>query len=147
MQIYYREPVEHGNLSFCLKKSPDVSLCSRCFVSKRPLGLLGLKLSQARQTTHCSLSLLTTDVQVKPKATYALSYFLLFGSEGSWFGSSFDDASSSALRLCGSPVKNLSIMLTVSKHSFTHTTPSLKWVCAPSRGRPPPHFGDHCYRG
>ncbi|MEY6612859.1 hypothetical protein, partial [Listeria monocytogenes] len=57
-------------------------------------------------------------VQVKPKGRYASPYFLVFGLEGSWFGNIFGDASSPALCLCGSPVKNLSIMLAVSKRSF-----------------------------
>lgn len=63
-----------------------------------------------------------TIVQGKPKERHPSSCFLLFGLEGSWFGSRYGDASSSALSFCGSSITNLWIMLAVSKHScFYHT--------------------------
>lgn len=84
-----------------------MSLCSGCFVSKWHLSLLGFKLSQActlRQTTHCCLSSSPTAVQVKPKARYALSYFIVFGLE--------------ANLMMRHPRQNPSIMLARPKHSF-----------------------------
>lgn len=49
---------------------------------------------------------------------YALSYFLLFGLEGSWLRSLFCNVLSSALHLCGSLIKNLSVELALDFYPY-----------------------------
>ena len=123
--------------SFCLKNSTGLSLCSGCVVCKWRLSLFGFKLLQVStlRQTHGGLSSLPTVVQVKPKARYVPLYLLFFAMEGDCFGSKFGNASSSALRLHGSPIKNLSMLCSQCHlliHSFMHSTcaPLLQLLCS-----------------